>query len=96
MKAAHQAIPMAKPKSRTYRDAWIYGLRVKELNRRVSEARKTYRLHLAPVARQYLQSVVRHARTTKAQLRDEAWIQWCRSVGAPLPRGDMAPGTCHV
>ena len=89
LQAADRAIPCVKLYTRRYRDAWIYGPRVRELNRWVNTACKIYHRNLSPAARRYLQSVVRHVQTDKARLRDEAWLEWCRSVGAHTTLGEM-------
>lgn len=89
IQAAHHAIPVVKPHARNYRDAWIYGPRVKELNRRVNAARKNLRRSPSTAAHQYLSSVVNHAREEKARLREKAWFDWCRSAGAHTSLGEM-------
>ncbi|MPC40423.1 hypothetical protein E2C01_033981 [Portunus trituberculatus] len=89
MEAASQAIPLAKPHTRLYRDAWIYGPQVKELNRRVNAARKAYRRAPSPSSRAYLHSVVHHARAVKNGLREQAWLDWCCSLGSRTTVGAM-------
>lgn len=89
LQAAQQYIPTAKPHSRTYKDSWIYGPRVKELNRRINVARKNFRRHPSTINRRYLQSVARHAKAENTRLRQEAWIDWCQSVGSHTPVSEM-------
>ncbi|MPC42308.1 RNA-directed DNA polymerase from mobile element jockey [Portunus trituberculatus] len=89
LQAAHSAIPVAKVHSRTYKDAWIYGPKVKELNRRLNAARKNFHRRPTQSNRLYLNSVAHHVNATKQRLRDEAWLSWCRSIGAQTPIGQM-------
>lgn len=80
--AARSSIPLKKDHFISHRDHWIHGPRVKELNHRVNSARKAYRRDPNPQTRLYLQSVVRHVSSAKAELRNSDWISWCRGLNA--------------
>ena len=54
------------------RDAWVYGPRVRELNKRINAVRKIYSHNPSSDARCYLQSVVQHVQAAKARLWVEA------------------------
>lgn len=89
LQAARQAIPLCKPHSRPYRDAWIYGPRVRELNHRVNAARKALRARPGPLTLAYLRSTVRHVTAEKQKLRAVAWEEWCQSAGSSTPLSKM-------
>ncbi|KAK3883318.1 hypothetical protein Pcinc_012354 [Petrolisthes cinctipes] len=78
--AARASVPLSNGHTKVYRDRWIYGPQVKELNRRVIEARKDYRSRPNTPTRQYLRSMVHHARATKTKLRNKAWTEWCQGI----------------
>lgn len=88
-KAVDSSIPLTKQPGQLHKDRWIYGPWIKEVNQQLNSVRKTYRRSLSNTTRDYLQSVVCHVHATRRQLRDAAWLEWCQSLGAHTPLGEM-------
>ena len=89
LSAAQASIPLHKTTHHRFRDPWIYGPRVREVNRRLNAARKAFRRHPTDASLRHLQCVSRHATRVKTNLRHEALHSWCQGLGRDTPLSTM-------
>lgn len=64
--------------------SWYYNERVQELNHRLSTARKAFCRWPSSLTRKYLTAAARHMVNANRRIRDEAWLEWCRSLGSNI------------
>lgn len=80
--AAKATIPRTAPPKHHHKDYWFYCDRVKEINRRLNRAKKMYRARPTLERLRLLQSVINHSIAEKAAIKEEKWLEWCRSLNS--------------
>ncbi|MPC12344.1 hypothetical protein E2C01_005033 [Portunus trituberculatus] len=87
--AAMEAIPVTSYPRRTCSDYWFRDKRMAEMNARLNTTRKLFKKRPTEANRTLLKSVIRHANRVKAEVREEKWIDWCRSLDSHSSLGAM-------
>lgn len=83
--AAKASIPLTTRPHKLYKDYWFRNNEIIELNRMLNRARKMLRNHPSPENKANLRDLIPLARDRKATIREEKWVEWCKSIDAHTP-----------
>ena len=87
--AAEDAIPVSSKPRRLFKDYWFRDERVAEMNARLNATRKHFRRWPTEANKATLKAVLQHTIRVKAEVREEKWVEWCRSLDSHSSLGAM-------
>lgn len=82
LNALNNAASIAIPKKKNgqyHRDWWFFNEKIREMNARVNQHRKTFRRHRSQENARRLREVIAHSRIVSNQARIDQWYEWCAS-----------------
>ena len=88
-RAADIAIPKTKPAKRKSRDWWFYTPEVREVNRRLTDARKWHQRNPCQETVAFLRNVAQHKREVVREQRTICWLKWCESISHNTTLGTL-------
>ena len=87
--AADTAIPKTTPSHKFRKNWWFYSPEIKEINRRLSDARKMHKQNPCPETIAMLREVAHHKRQITRDLRTKRWLEWCASFNKNTSLGTL-------